>query len=352
MLGLNGKGGLRAQNCSVIAVLLSCLLAPFVQANPLCAQDLHFVQHHFGLTVPSGWTRLPDATVKAIWDTGLATLDLNLEARLVAGFGPAGHGISSLDEYILVAAYEGGRLDPTKLADMVSATPERLSAIADQIGKNARVLAELSPGQFVYDSTRLTLWQRVGMTLVGGRRVSSVAAGRLSAQGWVQAVHYTTSDDASEGIMRLVELVESITFDRGYGYRDAEPGVEVAVDTVIVWLDEDSPDPRDPEGRTLSDADAGRLFPDAVVDERPQMLRCPTPPAYDPSLGEGQFVLQFVIDTLGVVEPGNVEVIESTNPALDSLALEFIRRCRFRPGRLVGRAVRVLVQWQLGFGVP
>jgi TonB family protein len=464
----------------------------------------------------------------------LATLDLNVESRLVAGLGPAGHGISSLDEYILVAAYEGGRLDPTTLADMVSAGPERLSAIADQIGKNARVLAELLPGQFVYDSTRRTLWQRVGMTLVGGRRVSLVAAGRLSAQGWVQAVHYTTSDDASEGILRLVELVESITFDRGYDYyreveeaiasyrkaleldstlpevhfslgfalrqkgqlepaiasflraielrpdygkahlylgfsledqerwdealpsfeaavryrpadpsahmalgdalsgggrldeaiasyrtalelkpnfpevlynlglaqmdngqldgaitsfrravelspdeafasfareglnralsrrdamsalQDTEPetpeaGVEVVVDTVIVGLDECPPDP---EGRILSDADAGRVFPVAVVDCLPEMLSCSASTAYDPSLGQGQVVLQFVIDTLGVVEPGNVEVIEGVNPALDSLALEMIRSCRFRPGRLVGRAVRVRVQMPWGFGVP
>lgn len=153
MFGLNGNSALRAQNCSVIAVLLSCFLAPFVQANPLHAQDLHFAQHHFGLSVPSGWTRLPDATIKPTWDAMLATLGLNVESHFVAGFAPAGHGISSLDEYILVAAYEGGRLGPTTLADMVSATPERLSAIADQIGKNARVFAELSPGQFVYDSS-------------------------------------------------------------------------------------------------------------------------------------------------------------------------------------------------------
>lgn len=122
----------------------------------------------------------------------------------------------------------------------------------------------------------------------------------------------------------------------------------VVADTVIVGLDECLPDP---EGGILSDADAGRVFPGAVVDCFPEKLSCTALAAYDRSLGQGQVVLQFVIDTLGVVEPGNVEVIEGVNPALDSLALEMIRSCRFRPGRLAGRAVRVLVQMPWGFGV-
>jgi len=89
-------------------------------------------------------------------------------------------------------------------------------------------------------------------------------------------------------------------------------------------------------------------------------LRAPTdregrahpPPAYPELLRaagiEGRVVLQVVIDTLGRAEPA-ARVFESSNPGFDGAALACVRGARFRPGRVGGRAVRVLIRLPIAF---
>ena len=71
------------------------------------------------------------------------------------------------------------------------------------------------------------------------------------------------------------------------------------------------------------------------------------PPAYPERLRaagiEGRVVLQVVIDTLGRAEPA-ARVVESANRGFDAAALAFVRGALFRPGRVRGRAVRVLIR--------
>ena len=87
------------------------------------------------------------------------------------------------------------------------------------------------------------------------------------------------------------------------------------------------------------------------VDEPPALLAGP-PPAYPELLRaagiEGRVVLQVVIDTLGRAEPA-ARVFESSNPGFDGAALAYVQGAVFRPGRVRGRAVRVLIRLPIAF---
>src|SRR5882724_1959545 len=61
----------------------------------------------------------------------------------------------------------------------------------------------------------------------------------------------------------------------------------------------------------------------------------------------GVAVVRFVVDSTGGVEPASITVASSPSPALREALADHVRPVRFSPGRVQGRAVRVLVQWRL-----
>jgi periplasmic protein TonB len=85
----------------------------------------------------------------------------------------------------------------------------------------------------------------------------------------------------------------------------------------------------------------------SLVQDLPELLSAPTP-VYPPLLRaagvQGQVIVTAVVDTLGVAENGSVRIVRSDNPGFDAAALATVRAARFRPARIYGRAVRVLVQ--------
>lgn len=90
----------------------------------------------------------------------------------------------------------------------------------------------------------------------------------------------------------------------------------------------------------------------SLVQDPPELLAAPVPP-YPALLREarveGQVLVQVVVDTTGRPEPGSLRVVESTNGGFNAAALGTIRGALFRPGRVWGRAVRVLVQVPVAF---
>jgi TonB family protein len=88
-----------------------------------------------------------------------------------------------------------------------------------------------------------------------------------------------------------------------------------------------------------------------AVTDRPRMLR-PVPLVYPDSLKRrgisGDAVVEFVVDTLGRVEP-EVRVIETAHPGLADPARATIRPARFRPGHVNGRKVRVMMTLRFHF---
>ena len=91
----------------------------------------------------------------------------------------------------------------------------------------------------------------------------------------------------------------------------------------------------------------GGVYVPALVQEPPELLTAPMP-VYPPLLRgagiQGRVIVSAVVDTLGQAESGSVRIVLSDNPGFDVSALAAVRAARFRPARVYGRAVRVLVQ--------
>jgi protein TonB len=95
---------------------------------------------------------------------------------------------------------------------------------------------------------------------------------------------------------------------------------------------------------------------EAVVEERPEILP-PTcvPPRYPEILRqagvEGRVLIELVIDTLGRAERASMRVTSSTHQLFEGPARDYVASCRFRPGRIQGRAVRVRVHAPVNFSI-
>jgi len=97
-----------------------------------------------------------------------------------------------------------------------------------------------------------------------------------------------------------------------------------------------------------------QVYEETAVDETPRLLAAP-PPEYPTLLRDagvtGRVMLQAVIDTTGKVDPASVKVVQSPNPGFDTPSRRWILKALFRPARIRGRAVRVLVNMPLDFSI-
>jgi len=101
-------------------------------------------------------------------------------------------------------------------------------------------------------------------------------------------------------------------------------------------------------------ASSDTVYIEAVVDERPQILSGPRLQYPDLLLQagiQGRVVVQAIIDTMGRAEPSSVKVIQSSNAGFDRSATNYVLRAMFRPARIHGRAVRVLVDFPVDYKV-
>ena len=113
-------------------------------------------------------------------------------------------------------------------------------------------------------------------------------------------------------------------------------------------------DPKDYSGTGVEGGSANGVLPsgnevfmEAIVEEKPAVLSGPQP-VYPELLKQaqitGRVLVQAIVDTLGRAEPSSVKVLQSPNPGFDQSSKNYILKCLFRPARVHGRAVRVLVQ--------
>jgi len=64
---------------------------------------------------------------------------------------------------------------------------------------------------------------------------------------------------------------------------------------------------------------------------------------------QGRVLVQAIVDTLGRAEQGSIKVLQSPNPGFDQPARNYVQKALFRPARVHGRAVRVLIQIPIEF---
>lgn len=96
------------------------------------------------------------------------------------------------------------------------------------------------------------------------------------------------------------------------------------------------------------------VFMEAVVEEKPAVLSGPTlqyPQLLAQAQIQGRVVVEAIVDTLGRAEPASVKVRTSANPGFDQPARNYVLKCLFRPARVHGRAVRVLIQLPIDFRI-
>jgi protein TonB len=114
-------------------------------------------------------------------------------------------------------------------------------------------------------------------------------------------------------------------------------------------------DPRSlvaPGMRTDSAPSGSLLWGEGQVSDPPQLLKL-SEPAYPETLRragiEGTVNVTYIVDPSGYVEAGSVQIVSSDHPAFAESVRDALGRARFTPGRLHGRAVRVLVRQTFRF---
>jgi len=118
----------------------------------------------------------------------------------------------------------------------------------------------------------------------------------------------------------------------------------------------------DPKDYTGSGVEGGigtgvtpdQVFLESVVEERPEVLSGPQlqyPDLLRQAGIQGRVLVQAIIDTSGRAEPPSVKVIQSPNPGFDQPARTYLLRALFRPARVHGRAVRVLINLPIDFRI-
>ncbi len=96
------------------------------------------------------------------------------------------------------------------------------------------------------------------------------------------------------------------------------------------------------------------VFMEAIVEEKPSVLSGPQPqyPELLRQAGiQGRVMVQAIIDTSGRAEPPSLKVISSPNPGFDQPAKTYVLKALFRPARVHGRAVRVLINIPIDFKI-
>ena len=124
-------------------------------------------------------------------------------------------------------------------------------------------------------------------------------------------------------------------------------------------------DPRDFSGRGVEggvfaggEDGAGvsqrHVFEMAAVDEPPQFLSgsaAKYPEALRQAGITGYVTVEFIVDTAGVVDAESIRVLDATRNEFVAPAVEAVRNSRYRPARVRGIPVRVLVSQRIDFNL-
>lgn len=90
------------------------------------------------------------------------------------------------------------------------------------------------------------------------------------------------------------------------------------------------------------------------VNEKPERLSGPLP-VYPQLLQqaqiEGTVMVQAIIDTLGHVEPDSLRIVQTANPGFNESAKQAVLHSLFRPARVMGKAVRVLIHIPISYAI-
>ena len=101
-------------------------------------------------------------------------------------------------------------------------------------------------------------------------------------------------------------------------------------------------------------SESDQVYLESVVEERPELVSGPElqyPDLLRQAGIQGRVLVQAIIDTTGRAEPRSVEVIQSPNSGFDQPSTDYVLRALFRPARVHGRPVRVLLNLPIDFKI-
>ncbi|MGH7512632.1 MAG: TonB family protein [Gemmatimonadales bacterium] len=112
--------------------------------------------------------------------------------------------------------------------------------------------------------------------------------------------------------------------------------------------------PRPGPGAGYATAVTPELRSADAVDDPVETIEQPDP-RYPAALAQarvtGRVELSYVVDTLGVAEPGSLRTLMSTHRAFEAAARASVLASRYRPARLHGNLVRQLVRQTFTFRI-
>lgn len=142
------------------------------------------------------------------------------------------------------------------------------------------------------------------------------------------------------------------------GFQTVLAPTEIPTDIPPVDLTETF-DPRDYSGQGVEggvatglEPSSNQVYMESVVEEKPEFLAGPQP-VYPELLRQaqiqGRVLVEAIIDTTGRAEPNSIKIVQSPHPGFDQPAKTMMRQALFRPARVHGRPVRVLIRLPVDF---
>lgn len=150
------------------------------------------------------------------------------------------------------------------------------------------------------------------------------------------------------------------------GFQTIVAPQEIPTEIPPVNLNERALDPRDFTGKGVEGGIAagvvggtgpveiGQTFLEAQVDDPPLLIQQGPqvfPPAMRTAQIAGKVTMQYIVDVTGHVEPSSFKVLATTHQAFVEPTKQMLLKSLFKPGKVKGTPVRVLVQQVINFTI-
>jgi periplasmic protein TonB len=120
-------------------------------------------------------------------------------------------------------------------------------------------------------------------------------------------------------------------------------------------------DPKDYSGTGVEGGVANGVVPNSdavftasIVEEQPERLAGPQPVFPDllkQAQIQGRVLARAIIDTTGRIEPNSIKILQTPNPGFNPGVIDALRKSLFRPARVHGRAVRIMIDIPFDFTI-
>jgi TonB family protein len=190
--------------------------------------------------------------------------------------------------------------------------------------------------------------------LIGAAIIATVQAGQSDTKVLTDTTMVLLTEEHQPKAAQPVELDIPLK-----GFQTVVAPTEIPTNIPPINLQEHF-DPKDYSGSGVEGGVAngmvptGDVYAENLVEEKPSVLSGPTAP-YPELLKQagiqGRVLVQAIIDTSGRAEPNSIRIIQSPNPVFDPGSRSYVLHALFRPARVHGRAVRVLIQVPIDYRI-